>query len=114
MSEATHIDAAFIDPSKIRDYLLSVSHPIGRFKALFFMRLGYDQENWVDLERDILELVRREEATIERDTPYGRKFRVCGILRGPSGVKAEVVTIWIVLTKEGLPRFITAFRGGSR
>lgn len=34
-------ERAFIDPSKVRDYLLSESHPVGRFKAAFFIALGY-------------------------------------------------------------------------
>ena len=37
---------AVIEPSKIRDYLLSSSHPIGRFKAVVFTALGYSQEDW--------------------------------------------------------------------
>ena len=31
-----NIDKAVIEPEKLRDYLLSKSHPIGRFKAEFF------------------------------------------------------------------------------
>jgi hypothetical protein len=31
---------AVIAPAKIRDYLFSTSHPVGRFKAPFFDSLG--------------------------------------------------------------------------
>jgi hypothetical protein len=31
---------AVIEPAKLRDYLLSSSHPVGRFKAVFFHALG--------------------------------------------------------------------------
>jgi hypothetical protein len=34
------VDAAVVDPAKIRDYLLSDSHPVGRFKCTFFVVLG--------------------------------------------------------------------------
>jgi len=34
-------DRAVIDERKVRDYLLSPVHPIGRHKARFFYRLGY-------------------------------------------------------------------------
>ncbi len=34
-------ERAVIDSAKIRDYLLSPSHPVGRFKAVFFASLGY-------------------------------------------------------------------------
>jgi len=35
-----------IDPAKIRDYLLSSTHPVGRFKAPFFAALGYTEKDW--------------------------------------------------------------------
>lgn len=37
-------ELACIEPEKIRDYLLSPTHPIGRFKAMVFTTaLGYNQ-----------------------------------------------------------------------
>jgi hypothetical protein len=39
-------DKAVIDPIKLHGYLLSASHPIGRFKAVFFAKLGYGTANW--------------------------------------------------------------------
>jgi hypothetical protein len=44
--------ASLIAPEKLRDYLLSPVHPIGRYKALFFRTLGYDQTSWQQLETD--------------------------------------------------------------
>jgi hypothetical protein len=36
---------ALVDAEKVRDYLLSPLHPVGRFRAVFFAGLGYTQEN---------------------------------------------------------------------
>jgi hypothetical protein len=36
-------DRAVVDDAKVRDYLLSPSHPVGRFKAVFFAALGFSQ-----------------------------------------------------------------------
>ena len=47
---------AVIDSAKVRDYLLSSSHPIGRFKQPFFAALGYSRDQWQQLEADLLEL----------------------------------------------------------
>lgn len=44
---------AVIDPAKLRDYLLSPAHPVGRFKAPFFVALGYAQDQWPQLEADL-------------------------------------------------------------
>jgi hypothetical protein len=43
-------DLAEIDPQKLHGYLLSKTHPIGRFKARFFAALGYAAERWQELE----------------------------------------------------------------
>lgn len=36
-------DRAYVDPAKVRDYLLSPVHPEGQFKAAFFRALGYSR-----------------------------------------------------------------------
>ena len=45
---------------------------------------------------------------------YGQKYLVRGILEGPSERSAEVVTVWIILSGEVVPRFVTAFPGGDQ
>ena len=63
-------DQAVIEPQKLHGYLLSPSHPVGRFKARFFTALGYAAEHWQDFESDLrsvadddLVAVRRAHAT---------------------------------------------------
>ena len=46
-------DDAEIDPRKLHEYLLSTTHPVGRFKARFFKALGYSAGRWHELEADI-------------------------------------------------------------
>ncbi len=36
--------AAIVSADKLRDYLLSSAHPIGRYKSTFFRSLGYAPE----------------------------------------------------------------------
>lgn len=104
-------DRAVIDSTKLRDSLLSASHPVGRFKARFFESLGYSAENWEQLEADIRDLIGATEARPREKTEYGQKYEVRGSITGPNGRPAEVVTVWIVLTEENVPRFITAYSG---
>ena len=56
------VEHAYIDPTKVRDYLLSVEHPVGRFKAVVFQALGYKAEEWETLRNDLLALARTAEA----------------------------------------------------
>lgn len=65
---------AVIPPEKVRDYLLSSSHPVGRFKAIFFETLGYTDETWERLEADI-RTVLTNEAKIRRKDGIRPKVR---------------------------------------
>jgi hypothetical protein len=105
---------AVIEDAKLRDYLLSSTHSIGRYKAAFFARFGYTPDKWRSLKADLLHLVRSEEARPAQDSAYGRKYEVCGIIKGPNGRALEIVTVWIVLQQERTPRFITAYPGAKQ
>lgn len=107
-----HLDAtaAAIPAEKLRDYLLSPVHPIGRYKSAFFRSLGYSQDQWQVLERD-LRLHLSNEARSVGITEYGQKFSVSGPLSGPNGRSADLVSMWIILANEKIPRFITAYPG---
>ncbi|MFQ5913111.1 MAG: DUF6883 domain-containing protein [Nitrospinota bacterium] len=100
-----------IEPGKIRDYLLSTSHPVGRFKAAFFATLGYTNANWQRLGEDLRDLAVSGDAEPGQESPYGRKYEIRGTLKGPSGRSAEVVTVWIVPFGGDVPQFVTAFPG---
>ena len=104
-------ERAIVAPAKIRDYLLSTSHPVGRFKAPFFSSLGYTSANWRRLERDLLDLAVSGDAELGKHSPYGQKYEIRGTLRGPSGRSAKVLSVWIILFGGDAPQFVTAFPG---
>jgi len=105
------VERAHIDPAKIRDYLLSAVHPVGRFKAVVFQALGYRAEEWQRLRDDLLALARSTEAVPGQASPFGQKYEVSGTLRGPNGREAKVTCVWLASADDGAPRFITAFPG---
>ena len=102
---------AVIAPAKIREYLLSTSHPVGRFKAPFFTRLGYTAAVWKRLELDLFGLADSGDAQPGRESPYGQKYEIRGTLNGPSGRSGRVLTVWIILFGSDVPQFVTAFPG---
>ena len=102
---------AIVQQTKICDYLLSPTHPIGRFKAAFFGALGYTIENWERLQKDLLQIAQSNEAHAGQESPYGQKYEVHGILVGPLGRRADLVTVWIILNGETYPQLVTAFPG---
>lgn len=104
-------DNAVIPAEKLRDYLLSSSHPVGRFKAVFFHALGYTGGDWERLEADIQSILTNDATMVGEQTDYGQKWEVRGSITGPTNRSAEIVTGWIILKGESMPRFITAYPG---
>lgn len=103
------VHAAHVDPAKVRDYLLSHTHPLGRHKAAFFAEMGYSASDWECLAADLRRHAAEHPAVSVRLSRYGRSFEVRGSMRGPSGSAALVTTVWIVLRGEDHPRFVTAY-----
>jgi len=104
-------DRAYVDPAKVRDYLLSPVHPEGRFKAAFFRSLGYSRARWPRLQRDLERLASSDGAIPAALTVFGQLFELRVMLRGPSGRETSVVTVWIIRREEDFPRFVTAYPG---
>ena len=98
----------------MQDYLLSREHPVGRAKARFFESLGFTRAAWPMLQSALLQLGRDGEAEPAAASVFGQKYAVRGIIQGPSGETALVVTVWIILTGETIPRFITGHPGNLR
>jgi hypothetical protein len=104
-------DRGIVDDAKVRDYLLSSSHPVGRFKSAFFTTLGFSPHDWPALRDALLAFARTADATPGKPSPFGPKFEIRAILVGPSGRQAPVVTIWMIPDGQDFAHFVTAFPG---
>lgn len=100
-------ESAIIEPVKLRDYLLSFDHPDGQGKARYLARLGYTRERWEQLARDLRQQILPLEARPTRRSPWGMKYEILGVLRGPNGRAAAIRSIWIVLHGDTRPRLVT-------
>ena len=103
-----NVEAAIIPTEKLRDYLLSPTHPIGRYKSVYFRALGYTPDAWQLLERDLRTALAGEARPLDV-TEYGQKYAVTSALIGPNGRVARTVAVWIILAGETAPRFVTAY-----
>ena len=99
-------DRVRIDERKVRAYLLSPTHSVGRFKARVFAALGFDEDTADDFVAEIRRIAAEGEVAGVEDTPFGRKYTVPGELEGPAGT-AEVLTVWIRETGHEDVRLIT-------
>ena len=112
MDTIPNAEDAIIDAEKLRGCILSFSHPIGRFKAAFFQKLGYSAENWKLLETTLKGIILSNTGGKIEDTEYGRKYIVEGFTISPSGKNVHLVTVWIILKEEIVPRFVTVYPRG--
>ena len=99
---------AEIPTEKLRDYLLSTAHPIGRFKSVFFLGLGFKADDYEELAKGIRSILSGDAEAVEA-ARFGTKYVVRGMLAGPDGRSAAIVTVWIILSGTTTPRFVTAY-----
>ena len=101
--------AAHIAPAKLKDYLLSESHPIGRWKAKFFRGFGFDETNMDVLEQGLKAIAQTEDVKETEASPHGIKYVIQGKLATPVGRVVQVDTVWIIEKGQEHPKFVTAF-----
>jgi hypothetical protein len=108
-----HAADAIISREKLEGYLLSTSHPVGRFKARFFASLGFSAERWFELAAALRSDHLTQDAELSLTLPSGHSYVIRGMLKGPRGA-ALVISVWFVRKGESIPRFVTAYPGGAK
>jgi hypothetical protein len=99
---------AIVERAKLVDYVLSQTHPIGRFKATFFASMGIDSENWEVLQSSLLSLAATADAKLGRTTEFGQKYLIPGHIVGPQD-SADILSVWIIRAGEDRPRLVTVY-----
>ena len=98
-----------VEPEKVRDYLLNLSHPAGKGKAAFFATMGFRQQDWEVLATALGQMVRNSPVTISMTSRHGQKYIVDGALVAPTGQLPLIRTVWVVDTGTDRPRLVTAY-----
>jgi len=104
-----HADQALVDEANICDYLLSDTHPVGRFKARVFRSLGYTVESWRRLRDDLLQHGQTGKVQWIGMSAYGMKVVISATLKGPNGASRPFRTVWLIPNHSNRPRLVTAF-----
>lgn len=102
-------DRAIVDEAKVRNYLLSPEHPVGRYKARVFAAAGYRRREWRQLLDDLRALAATAEAQPGHTDPFGQRWIVTGNLHTPTAGLLPIRTIWLIPSEGESPRFITAY-----
>ena len=108
MKLSNGINAA-IPTEKVKQYLLSDVHAVGRAKAKFFRGFGYGQEDPSVLKADLASIARNEQVSEAIETRHGTKYILDGRVKTPSGSSVRIRTVWIVESGSDRPRLVTAY-----
>lgn len=109
MTRLPNAENAHVPLSKLTEYLLSLSHPVGKAKAKFFRGLGFDESTVLELERALIAIATTYAVSESITSLHGTKYIVDGTLNAPGGTRVWVRTVWILETGEDHPRFVTAY-----
>ncbi len=106
---ATGLKPLRVDYSKVVDYLLSPEKSRG--KAAFFLRMGFDAEQWEDLAHVLMSQARSGEISGAVESPYGTRYSVDGVMETPGSRSPgpRIRTVWISEHGADEWRLITAY-----
>ena len=103
-----NVEHATIQKAKITQYLLNFDHEDGKTKADFFVRFGFEPDNWQALEQALLQQATENPVVQQTQTEFGVKYTIDGALNCPDGRKPSIRTIWQIDKGKDTPRLITA------
>jgi hypothetical protein len=103
-----NVDSAVVEQQKVVDYLLNPAHRYGASKARFFANFGFCIEQWETLATALREHARQHDVTLSKETGYGPRYEIDGVLIVPDGRRPQVRTVWQMDEGQLAPRLITA------
>lgn len=101
--------SAIVPEKKLKEYLLSDTHAVGKAKAKFFRMLGFDDENLDLLANRLIDIANSEVVNQRISSKHGTKFVITGSLKTPLGRSVRIKTIWIINQGKSAPVFVTAY-----
>ena len=102
-------DKVVIPKDKLLKYLLSETHPYGKSKARFFLRLGFRQSNVQTLSNALENIAKKSDVSTKVSSPHGEKYVLIGNTKSPIGKTIKIRTVWIIDKGLKNPRFVTAY-----
>jgi len=103
---------SYIIKEKLSKYLLNFNHDVGKSKALYFSKFGFNIKNIDDFEKSLLQhSIDREIFSTSEDT-FGINYKLKCNINNPDNRNPCIITIWIIEHNSNTPRFITAYPAG--
>lgn len=100
---------AYIPPAKLKAYLLSETHSVGKSKAKLLRSLGFNETNVEPLKQGLLSIALSEDVEDVISSSHGVKYIIEGEIKTLGGGVIKMRTVWIVDKGQERPRFVTAY-----
>lgn len=102
-------EQASVPETKIVRYLLDLTHPVGRSKAIFFLSFGFTLDNWKTMAQALITHAATHEVARTEASEDGTRYVIEGMLNTPDNRNPAVRVIWYIERDQEIPRFITAY-----
>ena len=102
-------DQSFVADNKITDYLLNDNHELGRHKADFFKRFGFDPDDVATFKSSLIQHSIERDIENKKDTDFGTKYELKCKIKTPDERNPCIVTVWIIENGQEEPKLVTAF-----
>lgn len=102
-------DKAQVEPAKIKDYLLSATHPEGKTKAKFFTQFGFSDAKPEQLVVSLRTHGQTQPVIETKNTEHGVKHVLECKVKTPDGRDPCIRSVWIVDAGKAAPRLVTAY-----
>jgi hypothetical protein len=102
-------DRAEISDAKLRNYLLSPSHPDGGGKAAFFLRHGFTTDALEVFRAALMQHAAENDVSYTEPSPFGTRYVIDGILHAPGGKQLWIRVVWFVDMGGNVSRLVTAY-----
>ena len=102
-------DQAIVQEPKITRYLLDLTSPKGKSKAVFFRAFGFTIEQWQVMADALKQHATAHEVTSTEADEHGTRYVIEGVLHTPDGRNPQVRAVWISREDEPNPSFVSAY-----
>ncbi|MCA0425959.1 MAG: hypothetical protein LCH37_00850 [Bacteroidetes bacterium] len=100
---------SFVADNKITDYLLSDIHLIGKHKADFFKRFGFDIADIDTFKGSLIQHSTDRDIVKTKYLDLGIKYELKCEIKTPDERNPCIVTVWIVENGKQEPKLVTAY-----
>jgi len=100
---------SFVADNKITEYLLSNIHEIGKHKADFFKRFGFDITDIDTFKGSLIQHSIDRDIEQTKDSDFGIKYVLKCEIKTPDDRNPCIVTVWIVESGQVEPKLVTAY-----